>query len=536
MTLVASWVRCVNKKKNTYELVLISDSRLNGGVYWDECPKIMKFGREDCVLGFAGDTEYSYPFMLQMNNYLAEYSKLTNGAITFNDLSGSFIRILNKMTEKIDDQRCGDESIKIEPYNNQYIFAGYDWCEQKFRIRTISYIPSKVLDSHYGTGMRIGDFVLSYGNTRQQYIYKNKEKKAEKVEKEFVPAGKLYFDNYRGHFGQLGVIGDKREEYLKILDRILDKRFGKNCESAHDKYFDMEPYEALCKLLQIEKENRTSTVGGAPQMVKVYQYRKSGVIGVYWPCYNPDKPYSNRTLLGRNLLEYEESDNWFYSNVDERSFPCHDGMNKYIDMFSNIRIQYTMKSSQDIEIQVLKGKEDYYKICDFHIYKNKKLTFNSPYKLELEFDKYSNTYHVYPSKTIKEYYTPPREIFEKGTYTVDYNLIDMFDGVYFRYSKINGSQNKYRVNAFCSAEIEYAKYCKFEIEQIELNPGDKFIVKLEYDKDGMVDLNSEPLRYSKEYIMPSCKVLDKEIYKHKQIGRLVTSLQYRKHKLDQSMD
>lgn len=98
MTVVASWVREINKAKKIYELVMVSDSRLNNGMFWDSCPKIMRFERDDSILGFAGNTAFSYPFMLQMNNIMTEYSKISRGAINFPDLTGHFIRTMNTMT------------------------------------------------------------------------------------------------------------------------------------------------------------------------------------------------------------------------------------------------------------------------------------------------------------------------------------------------------------------------------------------------------------------------------------------------------
>ena len=37
--------------------------------------------------------------------------------------------------------------------------------------------------------------------------------------------GILYFDN---HFGQIGIIGDKREALISILREILHKKYGRN--------------------------------------------------------------------------------------------------------------------------------------------------------------------------------------------------------------------------------------------------------------------------------------------------------------------
>ena len=53
MTICIAWIRKVN---NCEELVFASDSRLRYGEYWDQCPKIMSFERQDCALAFAGQS------------------------------------------------------------------------------------------------------------------------------------------------------------------------------------------------------------------------------------------------------------------------------------------------------------------------------------------------------------------------------------------------------------------------------------------------------------------------------------------------
>lgn len=75
--------------------------------------------------------------------------------------------------------------------------------------------------------------------------------------------------------------------------------------------------------------------------------------------------YSNITLLGRWLFEFEESDYWLLDSNSLRSFPCRRGMNQYIDMFSDIHIDYLDKTG-DIEIIIkLDNSKEYMKYCEF---------------------------------------------------------------------------------------------------------------------------------------------------------------------------
>jgi hypothetical protein len=49
---------------------------------------------------------------------------------------------------------------------------------------------------------------------------------------------------------------------------------------------------------------RASTIGGAPQILKVYQYMSTAPLGVYWP----DKASGRIVLQGRATLGYERID------------------------------------------------------------------------------------------------------------------------------------------------------------------------------------------------------------------------------------
>jgi len=82
---------------------------------------------------------------------------------------------------------------------------------------------------------------------------------------------------------------------------------------------DMEPFEALCNMLR--KVNKRDTIGGAPQMIKTYQYMNCRPVGVYWPEKIDD--FSNRTILGRRMFDFEDTKYWFIDPVTLRTNSCH---------------------------------------------------------------------------------------------------------------------------------------------------------------------------------------------------------------------
>ena len=56
----------------------------------------------------------------------------------------------------------------------------------------------------------------------------------------------------------------------------------------------------------LRDEHRAETIGGFPQLVKVYQYMQTAPLGVYWPA----KEGSIIHLQGRPCLGYERIDRW----------------------------------------------------------------------------------------------------------------------------------------------------------------------------------------------------------------------------------
>ena len=259
MTVAAAWTRKVH---NCEELVFISDSRLCGGHRWDECPKLTTLPGTTCVLAFAGDTAYAYPMMMQIKQAMKGYRRIETRAMDVTDINGHVINHANHLMDSVYDLADPD----YIP-DNEFIFGGYSWIEKRFRL--------------------------------WRYYYK-------KHDKAFVKDGKPHriFPNIDGH---LVVIGDQRENFKKALRELLREKYGSNVEELVGLSLDMEPFEALCRMLK--KVSARDTIGGAPQMIKSYQYMNSCPVGVYWP--EKKDVYSNRTLLGRKMFDYEDTEYWF---------------------------------------------------------------------------------------------------------------------------------------------------------------------------------------------------------------------------------
>ena len=249
MTITLAWIRKVDTVE---ELVIASDSRLAFGCRWDCCPKIVALPRNDSVICFAGDTMYAYPVMLQAVAAVSQHPKLRSRGMDLHDLKGHLLRVLNSMTSLVHDLPVG---VDTNP-DTTFLFGGWSWKEDAFKVWLLHFDP---------TIKRFTFRPTSHWNGSNEH--------------------KLF-----------AFTGDYEKEYKDRLINLLRKK-GK-LESGG---FDMEPLEVLRDMLRMDAFD---SIGGAPQVMKIYKYSNCMPYAVFWP--NRDTNEVN--LLGRPLLHYEQSE------------------------------------------------------------------------------------------------------------------------------------------------------------------------------------------------------------------------------------
>ena len=256
MTVAVGWVR---KCKEVEELLIASDSRLCGGYRWDSCPKIMCLPRNDSAIVFAGDTGYAYPLMMQTYFASGETYQAMDRAIDISKFNGFLLSQINALQKEVYSKVWKDDINE-----NEFLFGGYSWKMQCFRL--------------------------------WRYQYNRKRKEFENQEFKL---------NFEDKFGKIAFAGDAKGKLQKELIHMLKERYGENYEKFDGDGFGMEPFEALVSLLR--KTTPEDTIGGPPQLVKVYRHMNCKPIGVYWPKKELDIS-KNRTLLGRKLFDKESCD------------------------------------------------------------------------------------------------------------------------------------------------------------------------------------------------------------------------------------
>lgn len=260
MTLVAAWVR---HHAALTELYVASDSRLNGGRVWDIGTKIFDLGRGDAVIAFAGVTADAYPLMLQLQAAAKMHPKIRSRAYDLTELKGHMLRIFNDMWSSITDLPVGQ--YKPDPAAARFILAGYSWRYSTFKIWTLFF--------HQQTN----EFRL-----REASVHRKSG------------GGNKYF----AFIGDGAGLATERV-YAKLREANRVKSVG----------LKMEPLEVLVEFIRDEGK---PSIGGPPNIYKIYKHMNTMQYNVYWPA-------KTKTLAlgGRVLMPYERNE---YLAIDPDTF------------------------------------------------------------------------------------------------------------------------------------------------------------------------------------------------------------------------
>ena len=230
MTLVAVWVR---RNATLSELVAISDSRLSGGESWDRCPKLVPHPRPATAIAMSGDATAAYAFLLQATNACLLLDGNEVGRTDIRYLARKLRDLYAESRREVGDLPSGQTTADV-PVLNVVLF-GWSWRRLCFEAYSYSYDQS-------------GTLVM---NTIRDL-------------EESAPYG-VYFAGDAS-----GEAGASLRNILKEKDAPRPQRgHPEASEQARKANLDWEPFQVLQQLID---DSNVRTVGGVPQMLKIYQY------------------------------------------------------------------------------------------------------------------------------------------------------------------------------------------------------------------------------------------------------------------------
>ena len=202
---------------------------------------------------------FAYPLMLQMRIAVDIHPRSRSRALDLYDFRGRIIRVFNHMTRYIHDFPTGVS--ELEAPDVLFLLGGYSWKKSNFVI-----------------------WVLHYDSNSKQFAFRT-------------------VSPWRGIGGKRKAvfIGNNENEMLAYDAAARLRQILKERRKLTAGGLDMEPFEVLRDML---REGKYDSIGGPPQIVKVYRYLNSMPYAVYWPNRESDQI----TVLGRPLLDYETLD------------------------------------------------------------------------------------------------------------------------------------------------------------------------------------------------------------------------------------
>jgi len=235
MTLCVSWIRKVNGKE---ELIFATDSCLSGGERWHSGVKLFELPRKDCLISFAGETNRTYPLILNLISSIKFDEHLSNSNTDINEVLDYLVNLFTTLYNSIDYNGTAPDEVDFK-----FLFGGYSWKESKFNLWEITFIE-------------------------ESKIFVHNE-----------------IDETTMFFGFIGDEVEKAEELLDEEKRNSGKRFSNN--------FDMEPFKVLLKMI---RDKEYDTIDGAIQIAKIHPPGTTEFLGVYWPSIK-----GNKTFLGKDV-------------------------------------------------------------------------------------------------------------------------------------------------------------------------------------------------------------------------------------------
>jgi hypothetical protein len=260
MTLVVVFRRKVRERSellfgsdsriSRFELVFGSDSRLSGGQYFDHAQKIFQLPRNDALFAFAGGTEYAYPLLMQMLRSIESFPPSADGRLVLSKAKGHILRVFQQSYSSIHNLPRNQKY--PEDPDNYFLLGGYNWVTSDFNT-----------------------WVLRFDATNRRFVFSK-----------VTRTNSFYFisDNQ-----------DARSYAIAETNRLLRSRGKTTAE------INYEPLEILGKIIS---DASFSTIGGAPQVGKVYPYLRTQLFQVKWP--RAGSSIEALHIAGRPLLPTEK--------------------------------------------------------------------------------------------------------------------------------------------------------------------------------------------------------------------------------------
>ncbi|MDJ0902078.1 MAG: hypothetical protein QNJ55_25075 [Xenococcus sp. MO_188.B8] len=235
MTLCVAWLREVNGDK---ELVFATDSCLSGGERWHSGVKLFELPRQDCLICFAGETNRTYPLILNLISSIKFDEHLSNSNTDITEVLDYLTNLFTTLCNSITNYQ--PQSFKDALGDFQFLFGGWSWKSNDFRL-----------------------WKLEYKHEAKAFTH-------DELENE-----NMFFT----------FIGDELDKAREILEEETPRLV---------RSFDMEPFKVLIRMI---RDKSFTSIDGRVQLAKIHPPGSTEFLGVYWPSVSDGK----KTFLGKDV-------------------------------------------------------------------------------------------------------------------------------------------------------------------------------------------------------------------------------------------
>jgi len=267
MSMCMAWVR--QKNDGDEELIVATDSVFTGGERWENGIKLFELPRTDCVIAFVGDTTKAYTLILNLISSIKLDNRLKNTYTPLVEVIEYISELFTILIKNIKDETKPEREESLHKLRSEvkFLFSGWCWRENRFRIWEVSY--------NIGT---------------QSFLPTEQEK-----------------CSLNGLCAFIVNPDDKKTiAEAKLRQEREKKEIGSNV--------DMEPLRVL---IDISQDSSIREIGGATQIVKIYRSGTLEFFGIDWK----GKPY----FLGREFEDHNKpNQKYFDSNslfVNDNDLP-----------------------------------------------------------------------------------------------------------------------------------------------------------------------------------------------------------------------
>jgi len=242
MTLCVAWLREIDNEK---ELVFATDSCLSGGERWHSGVKLFELPRKDCLICFAGETNRTYPLILNLISSIKFDEHLSSSHTDITEVLDYLTHLFTSLCHDITDY--GTQDFKSVLGDFQFLFGGWSWKSNEFKL-----------------------WKLAYNHGAKAFMH----------------------DETNGDDMFYSFIGDELEKSQKLLvDEIS------NSGKTLSRRFDMEPFKVLIEMI---RDQSYSIIGGAVQLAKIHPPGATEFLGVYWPSVSGKKTFLGKDVSAEN--------------------------------------------------------------------------------------------------------------------------------------------------------------------------------------------------------------------------------------------